>query len=83
MRGYKVIAKDKRTNKITTIVEHEDFIELARMIAKENKTEYNEVKIYTIATNKEIDIEPKQKKEFERDYKNGYKICRNNFVKLY
>ena len=83
MRKYKVIKINKETKEVTTIVENEEFIEIARMIARNNKDENYEVKIINMITNEEVTLEPKKARTYDRNYKDGYRICRNNFIKIY
>lgn len=83
MRGYKVIKINKETKEVTTIVENEEFIEIARMTARNNKDENYEVKIINMITNEEVALEPKKARTYDRNYKDGYRICRNNFIRIY
>ena len=83
MRKFKVIKINKETKEVTTIVENEEFIEIARMTARNNKDENHEVKIINMVTNEEVAIEPKKARTYDRNYKDGYRICRNNFIRIY
>jgi hypothetical protein len=83
MRGYKVIKINKETKEVKTIVEQEDFLELARMTARNNKDDKNEVKIINLVTNKEVELEEKVNRTYDKDYKHGYRICRNNYIRNY
>ena len=83
MRGYKVIKINRTTKEVTTIVENEEFIEIARMTARDNKDENNEVKIINNATNEEMAIEPKANRKYDKNYKDGYRVCRNNYIRIY
>lgn len=83
MRGYKVIKINRTTKEVTTIVENEEFIEIARMTARDNKDENNEVKIINNITNEEVTIEPKAKRAYDKNYKDGYRVCRNNYIRIY
>ena len=83
MRGYKVIKINKETKEVTTIVEQEDYLEFARMTARDNKDDENEVKIINLVTNKEVELEEKVKKTYDKNYKHGYRVCRNNYIRIY
>lgn len=83
MRKYNVIKINKETKEVTTIVENEEFIEIARMTARNNKDEKHEVKIINMITNEEVAIEPKKTRTYDKNYKDGYRVCRNNYIKIY
>jgi hypothetical protein len=79
---YKVIKINKTTNE-TEILTDNNYLEIARMIARTNKEEGFEVKIINNRTNEEKELEAKPRKTFERNYKTNTRICRNNYIKLY
>ena len=83
MRKYNVIKINKETKEVTTIVENEEFIEIARMTARNNKDEKHDVKIINMITNEEVAIEPKKARTYDKNYKDGYRVCRNNYIKIY
>ena len=83
MRKYNVIKINKETKEVTTIVENEEFIEIARMTARNNKDEKHEVKIINMITNEEVTIEPKKARTYDKNYKDGYRVCRNNYIRIY
>lgn len=83
MRKHNVIKINKETKEVITIVENEEFIEIARMTARNNKDEKHEVKIINMITNEEVAIEPKKARTYDKNYKDGYRVCRNNYIKIY
>lgn len=77
---YKVV-KINRTTKEEIVIVDNEYIEIARKVAREEENKDYETKIFYTPTNTEVQKTPKQTND--RNYRNNYKVCRNNYIKLY
>ncbi len=79
--NYKVVKINKVTKEETIIIDNE-YIQIAKMIARENANEKYETKIIDNRTNEEVN-KKENKENFDRNYKTNIRVCRNNYIKVY
>lgn len=79
--NYKVIKINKVTKEETVIINNE-YIQIAKMIARENANEQYEIKIVDNRTNEEVS-KKENRENFDRNYKINIRVCRNNYIKFY
>ena len=78
---YKVV-KINRTTKEEIVIVDNEYIEIARKVAREEENKDYETKIFYTPTNTEVQKTTKQINN-DRNYRNNYRVYRNNYIKLY